>query len=444
MADDEAATAFDYLGRPQPLAPPRINVAGGGGGITAPVTPSVPQRAAAAHAISQNAMAQGSSGNLGSEILGGVGMAKTGIEWAKKIADLFPSGTTPPPLGGGGIEGTTGSGGELPAIAEGEAAGEGVASGAGAAASGLSQAAGAAGQALPYVGAALGFAQDIMGNKSNVEKGVDAAIDVAAAAAIPATFGLSELAVPALKSVASREIKDITKGDWLQAIIDLEPIMAGIHAIEDMFKGGGPFGLFGKPQLTHAQREAKDLSTHIEPGAVGFQNSLAKAPSLDALWSAIVAGGSGTTGGTSGVATSVSLPMSHEAFAAAVKAGEIVLPQGQSVEKFLADHGDKPLSVVAGQPNANYPVFTQPGFFKALEANAGSLHAGVQAGVEPGKLSEMNQGLAGTILQQYAHLRPQPSAPTASMSAMPARGVDFGGPEGSLPFAQDIVTNRGP
>lgn len=217
--------------------------------------------------------------------------------------------------------------------------------------------------------------------------------------------------------------------------------MSGIHAIEDMFKGGGPFGLFGSPGLSHAQREAKDLATHIAPGAVGFQNSLAKAPSLDALWSAIVAGGSGTTGGTSPVATSVSLPMSHEAFAAAVKAGEIALPGGQSVEKFIAAHGDKPLSVAAGQPNGSYPVFTQQGFFKALEANAGSLHTGVQAGVEPGQLAPMNEGLARTILQQYAHLKQQQASamPRPTMPTMPSAPPSTPGPEGGLGFSRDLT-----
>src|SRR5437879_2625488 len=42
MADDDVTTAFDYLGKRQPLSPPKLALTsstGGGGPVTAPVTP---------------------------------------------------------------------------------------------------------------------------------------------------------------------------------------------------------------------------------------------------------------------------------------------------------------------------------------------------------------------------------------------------------------------
>jgi len=244
MADPlnpDDTNVFDYLGGRQPLTRPKLSVASAaGGGVTAPVTPGVsggvggggtvtgestaPSRAAAGLdpiGLSQSALkfAEGTMRLFAPETPAPV-FPTPGREFAAEVAagrtpqtDIFNPNFigAPPDVGAGlsGAEASLAAGAEHGAVEAGGAAlGEVV------------------GTALPYAGAALNIAQVARGDLPDTEKAIDAAINVAGAAAAPFTFGASLAAVP----LATQTVHRMMRGDFT----DLIPLVGPVRGVESL------------------------------------------------------------------------------------------------------------------------------------------------------------------------------------------------------------------
>ncbi len=238
------------------------------------------------------------------------------------------------------------------------------------------------------------------------------------------------------------------------AVAAIAPVLVGMAAIPVvgwigaavgalLMIAGGLFG--GKPQLTHAQREAREVA-RVGGTVQGMIGEIQATSSLDALWDTLVRWQSGYVGGTSPVAVSVSLyvgvdrenALTLEMFAprarqalnaleALVADGSIILPTGKTnyAEAVGADparigSAGFQVNVGVGKPNVYYPVFTKAGFFKQFQSNPGRLFIGTQAGVTPSMLDPINTAVRNTILNQLDRLGFGTAAAPASTVLDPA------------------------
>jgi hypothetical protein len=111
------------------------------------------------------------------------------------------------------------------------------------------------------------------------------------------------------------------------------------------------------------------------------------------------------------VAISVNLRMDGtgpEGFRAAVGRGDILLPtRYPSVDEYLRDYPMGPGATFGpsvGQANPSYAVWSERGFFRVLQAHPEWLTVSAQAGVTPGMLGPMNEGLRQAIVGQVQAL----------------------------------------
>lgn len=200
-------------------------------------------------------------------------------------------------------------------------------------------------------------------------------------------------------------------------------VAAAVGAILSI--AGGFFG--GKPQLSHEQREAKEIGTKLGPAASGFAAEIQATQTPEDLWRVIVAYQSGYVGGTSPVAISVGFGDAGPP-ASVFGPGEIILPSGYaSLQEYqrargyssIADVGGTFPTFAFGKPNEMYPVLSMAAALRVMTEHPDWLnYTSVQAGVTPSLLSPMNTGVNNVILNQLARFR------AAGISAIAATGPD--------------------
>ena len=438
MASDdplEPSGLLDYLGRPQPLGRKSLSLAqaSGGGQVTAPVTPSVGQRAGAAR--------EAATGLLPAAGLDPIGLSRAGLQFAEEALRLFPPDTSPTatapqpastvapdvPLAEGqptqfnvGSSGVQGGPGLTPA----EAATAAEAEGGSAAASTGANVAGTATQALPYLSTALQLAQDIMSSKSDQEKGLDAAIDAAGLILSPFTAGISAAAAPLVKADVGRVGRDVglfgSPGDTKRFLSqDVNPGAIPLSIAGDLVSTfGGPdflssvFGS-GSPSRYEAVRKAASQGGAQAEGALGGVYAQATDPA--SLYSAL-----GSRAGDRGsVRSYLNLP--------AEAATQLGLPEGgvqwaqlspkqfMDVLRWFKDDPSR-LSAVGGSGDVGYLP-------------------GDQAQALAGQTAEAARSAISRII---ASGLPEPAAPVT----MPAAPSAAPGPEGSLGFAKDLLPSE--
>ena len=259
------------------------------------------------------------------------------------------------------------------------------ATGAGAGAGATGVGAGAAGlvgniaQALPYLGALAGIGTTIAGDEPAHIK----ALDAAAYAGAPFTFGLTALL----------------------------PTIAELTGLKKIFRG--------KPDIPHAVRESRELQRHAGQ-AQGFAGEIQQAQTLDQLYKTLLAHQTGYVGGTSPQAVDVAFP-------------------GRNYLGLYNLEPNQPGGPIRPDP------WTQEQFFQAVRERPGELSAGIQAGVTPSMLTGMNASLADIIRSQVAQLSPPPpplawlTDPLQQQATIPVQpgGTSFGGL--NLPFAPALT-----
>ncbi len=257
-------------------------------------------------------------------------------------------------------------------------------------AAGIEGAAAVAGTAAAGVGAAAGVAFGALAlSEGRTEEGIGTLGGAGIGAAVGAIFG----PVGAL-------------------------IGAGIGAAAGGFLGG----LFaGKPQLTHAQREARETS-RVLGQAAGFQGEIQRAKSLPELTASVIRWQSGYVGGTSSLAVGVGVIIGESRanelkgiydvskgkaiFRELVRRGDIILPTGASARTDAEIDRYFTPAPGPGRANVYYPVFTPQGFVNYALENPEGVYAGIQAGVTPGNLTGGNDAIARTILIKLDELLP--------------------------------------
>lgn len=225
--------------------------------------------------------------------------------------------------------------------------------------------------------------------------------------------GMWATALSAVGSSGGGAGSETEVGQWFSSTEGSATVMT-LNAVGSIY--GIPAGsivqsvasLFGGRVVSHAAREQSELQRTT--GQV--QDMIAEihaATTPEALWTTLVKWQSGYVGGTSALAVAiqmpgltpaewrrwVTLPTGMESFALEEVARRLDWP---SVDRMLAN-----LPFV-GEPNQYYPVLTRAGFFQALVAHPTYLHAGVQAGVTPSRLTASNQAVASAILGQLSKL----------------------------------------
>ena len=257
-------------------------------------------------------------------------------------------------LGAGGGEGLSALGGAIPAESlYGIEAGLGEAGGA--AASTAGSALGSVGQVLPYLGALAGIGQTIAGDEPSHIK----ALDSAAYAGAPFTFGLTALL----------------------------PTIAELTGLKKLFRG--------KPDIPHEVRESRELARHAGQ-TQGFMGEMGRARSLDELYQTLLAHQTGYVGGTAPQATNVGFRES---------------PFGPAWDYLgLYGGGGNLASNRTILEGRGQRVPTSEEFFQRVRQDPESLFAGVQAGVNPGMLTPLNMGLADVIRAQVRALQLPPSS----------------------------------
>lgn len=138
--------------------------------------------------------------------------------------------------------------------------------------------------------------------------------------------------------------------------------------------GGGVGGLFGKREVPHQVREAKELKRHAGQ-AQGFLGEIQGAASLDDLYKVLLAHQTGYVGGTSSQAVDIGFPDRNYL-------GLYNLEPNQPGGPIRADK------------------WTPDQFFQAVRERPDELVAGVQAGVRPDMLGGMNNALKRAIVRQ--------------------------------------------
>jgi hypothetical protein len=241
LSADDVTSTLDYLGQTQPLAGPKLSLPGssaGGGAVAAPVTgpggvvteggaapmggaggggPSSLALAAQALGLARTATSAGRQlGQLG-DLFADPSRGDTGgLSLSDQLRSSAPSGGLPDVAGPFDASAfaetaTMGSG------AEALAAGGELATGAAAAGETGAGVGAALGEALPYVGALMPLLTSFAGGgPQNATQGANLAVDTAAAAAAPFTFGASMAA-----SGIARGIEDLLSGNaspWKTAL----------------------------------------------------------------------------------------------------------------------------------------------------------------------------------------------------------------------------------
>ena len=435
--DVDSGAAIDYLGRPQPVASKRLSLTssgGGGGQVTAPVTPSVGERAGAVREAARHLVPSGGSGGLDP-----IGLSRQALKFAEEVQRLFPGEATDPAFATpsrefaeevaagqtpqtdifnpnfiGAPPAQVGSVGAQPVAGTGltaaEAATAAEAEG-GSAASGGAGAAGGAAGALPYLGGALQLAQDITANRPDETKAINAAIDAAAIALIPLSGGLSVAAAPFAKLDTARVINDplgsIYKGaiPGLLPASDLSQLFGGPDLIGEIFGGG--------PSRYDLVRKAAAQGGARAEAALGGVYAHATDPA--SLYSAL-----GSRAADRGSVRSY-LNLPTEA------ATQLGLPEGgvqwsqlsprqfMDVLRYFRDDPSR-LQHVGGSGDVGYLPQDQAQALADQTASAAR--------------SAISRIIAGGL--------PEASAPV-TMPAMPAAPSAPPGPEGSLGFARDLL-----
>jgi len=433
--DIDTGSEIDYLGRPQPVASKRLSLTssgGGGGQVTAPVTPSVGARAGAVREAARHLVPSGR--------LDPIGLSRQALKFAEEMQRLFPSqasdpafatpsrefaeevaagrtpqtdifnpnfiGAPPAQVGSAGVAPVEGGTGLTAAEAATAAEAEG-----GSAASGAAGAAGAGAAALPYLGGALLLAQDITANRPDETKAINAAIDAAAIALIPLSGGLSVAAAPFAKLDTARVINDplgsIYKGaiPGLLPASDLSQLFGGPDLIGEIFGGG--------PSRYDLVRKAAAQGGARAEGAIGSVYSAATDPA--SLYSAL--GSRAADRGSvrsylnlpADAATQLGLP------GGGVQWSQLSPRQFMDVLRYFKDDPSR-LQHVGGSGDVGYLPQDQAQALADQTASAAR--------------SAISRIIAGGL--------PEPSAPV-TMPAMPAAPSAPPGPEGSLGFARDLL-----
>src|SRR5712664_179167 len=92
--DVDSGSAIDYLGRSQPLGRKSLSLtsSGGGGQVTAPLTPSLGERVSGATQLAQQVGRSGQ--DLGG--LNELGLSRAGLQFAQEALRTFGPGAAPP------------------------------------------------------------------------------------------------------------------------------------------------------------------------------------------------------------------------------------------------------------------------------------------------------------------------------------------------------------
>lgn len=192
-------------------------------------------------------------------------------------------------------------------------------------------------------------------------------------------------------------------------------LVPGVGPVVGGFLGHWLGGSGGKDDAgdpaVHAAREHKEVG-RVRGYAGGLLGEIGGAASTGDLWQTLGKWQSGYVGGTSPQAIAVQLRTEGtgpEGFRQAVARGDIILPTGVgSADDYLQAHpgwgADSPVSLMIGQANGQYPVWSERGFFRVLQAHPEWLSVSAQAGVAPGMLGPVNEGIRQGILGQIQTL----------------------------------------
>ena len=433
-ADDplDPSGVLDYLGRPQPLGRKSLSLAqaSGGGQVTAPVTPSVGQRASAAR--------EAATGLLPAGGLDPIGLSRAGLQFAEEALRLFPpeastpafaqpsrafaeevaAGRTPqtdifnpdfigaPPqqVGSSGVQGG-------PGLTPAEAATAAEAEGGSAASSAAPSVVGTTGQVLPYLAGALTTAQDLTAPTDDRTKIMNTIIDAAALALIPTSAGLSEVAAPLAKLDTARVFNDPLGMPYKGAIPGLLPVADLVQ----LFGGPDLIGeLFGDtPSRFEAVRKAAEKGGAQAEGALGGVYAQATDPA--SLYSAL--GSRAADRGSvrsylnlpSDAATQLGLPEGG------VQWAQLSPKQFMDVLRYFRDDPSR-LQYVGGSGDVGY---LGQGEAEALGGQTASAAR-----------TAISRIIAGGL--------PEASAPVT----MPEAPSAASGPEGSLGFARSLIESE--
>ena len=411
LTDEQVTSVMDWLGRTQPVGQKQLALSTATGGEPAggPVTPGGGLITPTPGPPGSVRMSPGITGSGGSPILQVLKVA----DLVRRAAGLIPSSGT-----AAGTEVASQLAGAAPSVVEGtvpSAAGEiadaiaaggdftaagnlgSVAEAAPAVSEGATEA-GAAGLGLGQVVTGLGGAAGLgLGIKSALEAETDVGKAGGALSAAGGALMLASL-IPGLQFLAPFGIA------------------AGVA-------GGGTSlvgGMFEKPDVPHAVREARELGRHAQQ-AGGFVGEIGSAQDFDQLYKTLLAHQTGYVGGTSPQAVSISFP------GAPGYLGLYQTPEPWSSERF----------------------------FQEVRTRPQDLYAMVQAGVTPASLDPLNIGIANAIRAKVAELdylaanpdgAPAEGAPPAALTmadlqamGLPRASAAGGGPFGALGFSQDVL-----
>ena len=257
---------------------------------------------------------------------------------------------------------------------------------------------------LPYVGAALGIASSATGKDPDYIK----AIDSAAYAAAPFTFGLSALVPLArqhIQSTLASDAPDLAKA-W------------------DIVQGPGGafvrklFGLGGKPDVPHEVRETREAARDIG-AASPMGGDLQSARTVDELFAKGLPWMSGYVGGSRTPAVSVGAMIPEEFVGMApgatipAWAREQMGSGGQPAPKGLVQVG-----WLFGNLNPHYPAIRPEKRVEALRwigqnPEAAGLRAMLQSGISPELKTDFNQAIAAVVSGVLGIPPKTPAGPTA-------------------------------
>jgi hypothetical protein len=261
MTDTQVGETLDYLGERQPIASQRLTTlpgsSAGGGTVAPPITGGGPigsQPGQPARPLGVDLSAPGAS-----PLALAIAALRGGSTLANLASRLF-GGSEP---GGGGVDPAAGAGADFGGGVAGvdEAAAAGADFGGGVAGVAGPTFRETVGQALPYVGAVLPAITSFAGGgPKDATQAANLAVDTAAAAAAPFTFGASEAA-----SAIARGIEDLISGkaSGLQTALDF----GGLGMLTSLFGHEGSYLAKREGAATSGSGDLSSLSALYQTAA---------------------------------------------------------------------------------------------------------------------------------------------------------------------------------